>query len=219
MNQPHGGLFPHALHAGNIVGAVPHQGLEVNHVNGGKAILLPEGRFRHVLGGSLSLAGGNQFHLRVLPNELKTVLVPGHHHALPARRGALPGNRAQEVIRLPALQLITGDVQCVQYLLQHRNLHTELLRHGLPGGLVGRVRLVAEGGCVEVEGNAHRVRGLLPLQAQQRRQKTKDGVGVEPVPGRQGPDAVVGPVDDAVSVDDHELHRESPPVSGKIPIT
>ena len=60
---------------------------------------------------------------------------------------------------------------------------------------------------MEVEGDADRVRGLLPLQAQQRRQKAEDGVGIEPVPGRQRPDAVVGPVDDAVSVDDHELHR------------
>ena len=39
--------------------------------------------------------------------------------------------------------------------------------------------------------------------------EAEDGVGVEPVPCGEGADAVVGPIQDAVSVDDHELHGKS----------
>ena len=117
LHKAHGGLFPHALHAGDVVGAVPHQGLQINHVDGGEAVLLPKGLLRHVLRRGLAHAGGNQLHFRVFINQLEAVLVSGDHHALPARTGALPGNGAQEIVGLPALQLIAGDVQGVQHLL------------------------------------------------------------------------------------------------------
>ena len=117
LNQAHGGLFPHALHAGDVVGAVPHQGLEVDHMNGVKAVFLPEGRLRHVLCGGLAHAGGDQLHPGRFVDKLEAVLVPGDHDALPARRPAFPGDCAQKVVRLPALQLIAGDVQRVQDFL------------------------------------------------------------------------------------------------------
>ena len=68
---------------------------------------------------------------------------------------------------------------------------------------------MAEGGGVEVEGDAEGVGLLLRREAQQRGQKAEDGVGVESVPRRQGPDAVIGPVENAVSVNGHELHRDN----------
>ena len=206
LNQIHGGLFSNARHAGNVVGGIPHQGLQVDHVNGIKPILLPEGLWRHILGGGLAHAGGHQLHLGAVGDELQTVLVSRDHHALPPGGLALAGDGADQVVGLPALQLVAGDVQGVQHLFQHRHLHPQLLRHGLPGGLVGLVGGVAEGGRVDVKGNAHRVRRLLPLQPQQGGQKAENGVGVQPVPGRKGPDAVVGPIDDGIAVDDHELH-------------
>ena len=208
LHKAHGGLFPHAAHAGDIVRGVSHEGLQVNHVDGIEAILLPEGLRRHVLGGGLTHASGDQLDLGAVRDELEAVLVPRHHHALPVRRLAFAGDGAQKVVRLPARQLIAGDVQRVQHLLQDRHLHAQLLRHGLAGGLIGGVRSVAKGGGVHVEGDAHRVRLLLPLQAQERGQKAEDGVGIQPLPIGQGPDPVIGAVDDAVAVDGHELHGQ-----------
>ena len=208
LDQGHGGLLPDAGDAGDVVGAVPHQGLQVDHVDGGEAVLLLEGGLRHILGGGLPHAGGHQLHHGVVGNELQAVLVAGDHHAVPAVRLALAGDGADQVVGLPALLLITGNVQGVQHLFQHRHLDPELLRHGLAGGLVGLRRLMAEGWSVDVEGDAQRVRRLLPLQSKERGEKSEDGVGIQPVPCGQGADAIIGPVDDAVAVDDHELHGE-----------
>ena len=59
---------------------------------------------------------------------------------------------------------------------------------------------------MDVEGDAQRVGALLRRQAQEGGEKAEDGVGVEPVPGGEGPDAVIGPVDDAVAVNGHQFH-------------
>ena len=179
-------------------------------MDGVEAVGLPEGRLRHVLGGGLAHAGGHQLHLRLVRDELKAVLVPGDHHARPARRLALPGDGADEVVGLVPRQLVAGDVHGVQHLLEHRELLGQLLGHSLPLGLVALVGQVAEGGLPPVEGDAQGLGGLLVQQLLQGGDEAVDRVGVEPLPGGQGPHAVEGPVDDAVAVDDHEFHRVSP---------
>jgi hypothetical protein len=211
LNQRRGGLFAHAGHAGNVVRRVAHQRLQINHMNGVEAVFLPERVGGHVLRQRLAHAGGYQLHLGVFRNQLQRVLVSRGSHAVPARSLAPAGDGADEVVGLPALQLVAGDVQRVQHLFHHRDLHPQLLRHGLAGGLVGRVGLVAEGGGVEVEGDAQGVGILVVFQAQQRGEKAVNGVGVKPVPGGQGADAVVRAVQNAVSVNDHQLHRRVPP--------
>ena len=178
------------------------------YVDGVKTVIGGEGRRCHILGGGLPHAGGHQLHHGVVGNELQAVLVAGDHHAVPAVRLALAGDGADQVVGLPALLLITGNVQGVQHLFQHRHLDPELLRHGLAGGLVGLRGLMAEGWSVDVEGDAQRVRRLLPLQSKERGEKSEDGVGVKPVPCGERTDAVIGPIQDAVAVDDHELHGE-----------
>ena len=137
------------------------------------------------------------------------MLTSRHHYAVPARRLAFPGNGADQVIGLPPLHFIAGDVQGIQHLFQHRHLHPQFLRHGLPGGLVRLVRLVTEGRGVEVEGDAQGIRPFFLLQAQQRGEKAEHGVGVQPFPVSQGADAVIGPVDDGVAVNDHALHGKT----------
>ena len=47
-----------------------------------------------------------------------------------------------------------------------------------------------------------------PDQTLERGEKSEDGVGVKPVPCGERTDAVIGPIQDAVAVDDHELHGE-----------
>ena len=209
LNKIHSGLFTHPRYAGDIVGGVSHEGLQVDHVDGFKAVLLPEGLRGHVLGGGLAHTGGHQFHLRMVGDKLEGILISRHHYAVPARRLAFPGNGADQVIGLPPLHFIAGDVQGIQHLFQHRHLHPQFLRHGLPGGLVRLVRLVTEGRGVEVEGDAQGIRPFFLFQAQQRGEKAEHGVGVQPFPVSQGADAVIGPVDDGVAVNDHALHGKT----------
>ena len=210
MHQAHGGFFPHALDAGDVVGGIPHKGLQVDHMDGIKPVALPESLRGHVLGGGLSHAGGDQLHLGMIGNQLEAVLVAGDQHALPACRLAFPGDGSQKIVGLPARQFIPGDVQGVQHLLQHRDLHPQFLRHGLPGGLVGRVRRVAEGGGVYVESHAEGVGPLFSRQPQKGGEKAEDGVGVKPVPGGEGTDAVIGAVEYAVAVNGHKFHGSMP---------
>ena len=70
-----------------------------------------------------------------------------------------------------------------------------------------------ESGGAHVEGDAQRIRLLLIQQLEQDIDKAVDGVCGGAVPGGEHPDAVKGPVDDGIAVDDHELHGEMPPVS------
>ena len=209
LNKIHSGLFTHPRYAGDIVGGVSHEGLQVDHVDGFKAVLLPEGLRGHILGGSLAHTGGHQLHLRMVGDKLEGILISRHHYAVPARRLAFPGNGADQVIGLPPLHFIAGDVQGIQHLFQHRHLHPQFLRHGLPGGLVRLVRLVTEGRGVEVEGDAQGIRPFFLFQAQQRGEKAEHGVGVQPFPVSQGANAVIGPVDDGVAVNDHALHGKT----------
>ena len=90
LNKIHGGLFTHPRYAGDIVGGVSHEGLQVDHVDGCKAVLLPEGLRGHVLGGGLAHTGGHQFHLRMVGDELEGILISRHHYTVPARRLAFP---------------------------------------------------------------------------------------------------------------------------------
>ena len=210
LDQGHGGFLPHPGNPGDVVAGVPHEGLQVDDVDGVEAVGLPEGILRHVLGGGLAHAGGHQLYLRLVRDELEAVLVPGDHHARPARGLALPGDGADEVVGLVPRQFVAGDVHGVQHLLEHRELLGQLLGHSLPLGLVALVGQVAEGGLPPVEGDAQGLGGLLVQQLLQGGDEAVDRVGVEPLPGGQGPHAVEGPVDDAVAVDDHEFHRVSP---------
>ena len=216
LDEVHGGLLPDAGDAGDVVGGVPHQGLEVDHVDGVKAVLVPEGLRGHVLGGGLAHPGGDQLHFGMVRDELQGVLVSRHHHAVPVPGLAFAGDGADEVVGLPALQLVAGDAQGVQDLLHHRDLDPELLRHRLAGGLVAHLRLVAEGGGMEVKGDAEGVGLLLLPQAEEGREEAEDRVGIEPIPGGERADAVKRPVEDAVAVDDHELHGMPPFLPAKL---
>ena len=186
-------------------------------MDGVKAVGLAEGLGGHVLGGGLPHAGRHQLHLGVVGDELEAVLVAGHHHALPAPLLAAAGDGAQQVVGLVACQLVAGNGHGGQYLLHHRQLLGQLLRHSLAGGLVVGVCLMAEGGLPPVERHAQRLGLFLVHEPLQHVEKAKNGVGVQSLPGGQGLYPVKGAVDDAVAVKDHQFHGVSP--CGKILIT
>ena len=198
-----GGFLPHTGHPGDIVGGIAHQGLQVDEASGFKAVFLPE--FLLVIEGGAGLTGpgDHQLHMDVFVNELQTVPVAGDNDALPAIVGADFAHGADDIIRLPPFTGIDGNVHGGEHLLHNGHLLGQLLRHAVAGGLVALIALMAEGGAVEVEGHADRVRLLLLLHPLQNVQESIYGMGEEPLPGGQGLDPEVGPVDDAVAVQDH----------------
>ena len=206
LHQGHGGLFPYPRHAGNVVRSVAHQGLQVDHVDGVEAVLLPEGLRGHILGGGLAHAGGHQLHLGAVGDQLEAVLVAGDDDAVPPRRLAFAADGADEVVGLVPRQLIAGHGHGRKHLLHHRQLHGQLRGHGLALGLVIRVRPVAEGGLPAVKGDAQGLRVFLVQQALEGGDEAVYRMGIQPIPGGQGADAVIGAVQYTVAVQDHELH-------------
>ena len=206
LDEVHGGLFPDALDPGDVVAGVPHQGLEVDDVDGLKAVLLPEGLRGHVLFGGLAHAGGHQLHPGGLRDELEGVPVPGDDDGLPPGGGVPHRDGAQKVVGLPAVQLVAGDVHGVQHVLQNGHLDGQLVRHPLALGLVALIGQMPEGGGLPVKADAQGVGGLLVQQLLQDGEEAVDGVGGGAVPGGEHPDPEKGPVDDGIAVDGHELH-------------
>ena len=178
-------------------------------MDGVEAIGLPEGLRGHILLGGLSHAGGDQLHPGGIGDELEGILVAGDDDGLPAGGGVLHRDGAHEVVGLPAVHLIAGDVHGGEHVLQDGQLGGQLIGHPLPLGLVALVGQVTEGGRFPVEADAQGVGRLLPHQLLEDGEETVDGVGGGAVPGGEHPDAVKGPVDDGVAVDDHELHGSS----------
>ena len=156
-HQGHGGLLAHALDAGDVVAGVTHEGLEVDDVDGVKAVFLPEGVGRHILGGGAAHAGGHQLHRGVVGDQLEGVLVAGDHDGVPPGGGVLGGDGAHQVVRLPAVHLVDGDVHGGQHILQNGHLAGQLVGHPLPGGLVAVIGQMAEGGSLAVKGDAQGV--------------------------------------------------------------
>ena len=205
--QSHGGFLADALDPGDVVRGIPHEGLQVDDVDGVEAVLLPKHLRGHVAGGGAAHTGGHQLDGGGVGDKLQGVLVSGDHHGLAALLPVHPGHGAQQVVGLPALQLIAADVHGVQQPFQHRHLHRQLLGHALALGLVALIGQVAEGGRLQIEGHRQPLRLFLLQQLQEDVDKAENGVGGQALPGGQIlTDPVKGPVDDGVSVDDHELH-------------
>ena len=97
------------------------------------------------------------------PDELRGVLVGRGHVDVEAGGGALDRERAHHVVRLEAVHAHDGNLQRGGELEGVGDVGGEVLGHLLALRLVGRVRLVAEGGT----GRIHRedeVGGLLALE-------------------------------------------------------
>ena len=65
----------------------------------------------------MMLLGSKQFDGGPLCHQLEGVLVPGDDGGLPAGRLVQPGDGAQQVVGLPAVQLVHRDVHSPQHVL------------------------------------------------------------------------------------------------------
>ena len=211
-HQGHGRLFSHSLDAWDVVAGVSHEGLQVDDVDGVKAVLLPEHLGGHVPGGGAAHAGGHQLDGGGVGDQLEGVLVSRDDHRLPPGGGVLLGDGADEVVGLPAVHLVHGNVHGGKDIFQQGHLAGQLLGHPLSGGLVPLVGQMAEGGSLAVKGDAQGVGLPLIQQFIENVQKAKNGVGGLSRPGGEIlAHPVKGPVDNGVAVQDHELfHLGSP---------
>ena len=144
--------------------------------------------------------------MNILINELEGVPVAGDHHALPAVVGADAAHGADDIIGLPSLTFVNGDVHGPEHVLHDGHLHGQLLGHTVAGGLVSIVLEVAEGGAVEVEGDAYCVGLFFLFGLFQNIQEAIDGMGIQTLPGGQRTNAEIRPVNDGVAVQDQQFH-------------
>ena len=157
-------LRPHTRNAGDVVGAVAHQALEIDQALRCKAVFGGERRLIVKRGGRLAALGRDELHMHVRINELEAVAVTGDDHALPAVFPAQPPDGAEHVVGLPALTLKDGNVHRAQNVLHIRKLHGKLVRHRVARGLIAVVLQMAECGRFEIERHAQRVRRFLLAQ-------------------------------------------------------
>ena len=142
----------------------------------------------------------------VFVDELQGVPISRNDDALPAVIRADFCHRADDIIRLPTLTFIDGNVHSPEHILHHRHLLSQLFGHSVAGGLVAIVFQVSEGRPVKVKGYGNGLGLLLLLHPLQNVQEAVDGVGVKPLPVGQGLHAEIGTVNDAVAVQDQQLH-------------
>ena len=173
--QGHGRLLPDALHPGDVVRGVPHQGLQVDDVDGIEAIGLPKGLRGHVLGGGAAHAGGHQLHRGVICHQLEGIFVPGDDDRVP------PGARVRHLAgQLLGHGLALGLIALVGQVAEGGGLAVKGDAQGL--GLLLVQQLVQN-----IQKAKHGVGGLARPGGQVRAH------------------AVKGPVDDGVAVQDHQL--------------
>ena len=201
---------PDPGNARNIVRAVAHERLKIDQAHRRKAVFLLKNLGRIIHGRGLPGLRTDELDHNVRLNELQAVAVAGQNHAVPAAFAALHADRADHIVRLPALTFVNRNVHCGQNLLHDRHLHGQLLGHAVARSLVTVVFQVAEGRAVQVEGNAQRVGLFLARDLLQDVQKAIDRVGIEALARRQRPHAVKRAVDDAVAVQNHQFHLKAP---------
>ena len=138
--------------------------------------------------------------------QLEGIPVAGDHHAVPAVFSADPSGGAENIVGLPALERVGGNVHGRKNFLENGHLRGQIVGHGLPGGLVALVGGVAEGGALLVKGHGQSFGLFLVQQGLHDVEEAVDGAGGLTGLGGQIANAVECPVDDAVAVQNHEFH-------------
>ena len=173
-----GGFGANPGNAGDIVGGIAHQGFQVNQLFRLEAVFLLKQLLGVQRGGGLPRLGDDKLYVHIPVNQLQAVPVTGDDDALPGVVGADFAHRANHIVRFPALAFINGNAHGLQHLLHNGHLLGKLLRHGVAGGFVAVIFLVAEGGAVEVKGNCHGIGLLLLLHPFQNVQKAENRMGI-----------------------------------------
>ena len=139
-------------------------------------------------------------------DELQGVPVAGDDDALPPVVGADLAHSADNIISLPALTFVDGDIHSPEHVLHDGHLLGQFLRHAMPVGLIAVVFQVTEGWAMKVKSHGNSLRLLFLLHPFQNVQETVNGMGIKPLPGGKGLHTKIGTVNNTVAVQDQQLH-------------
>ncbi len=202
----------HALHAGDVVARIAHQGQEVAHLLGtdphplGKILGAPLLSPRQVV---LTDPGSE---------ELTEILVTGDEKDLAAAAALVPAEGRQQVVGLEARLAEGGQTHLFAQRPAEVELGNEILGRGCTVGLVEGIDLVAKGGGPGIEGDRDPSGVGLAEQTGQGHAQPQGGVDRRAVGSVDGAYGIVraedvgGSVDQPGSVVQRPLLR--PPVNG-----
>ena len=197
LDQFDGGLLPHAWNAGDVVGDVAHQRLEVDGLQRIEAVALThplrgiEDGLRHA-----PLAGQD---VDLIRDQLQGVQVAGNNRAVQAPFARLPDQGADHIVGLDPTELVDGDAKCGHDVSRQGNLGAQLGRSRPPLGLVLGQLLVPEGAATKVKGSEHVIRVRLQGD-QQHRGESVGGIYHPAVPVGQRGEGKIGPVDQRMPI-------------------
>ena len=201
VDQPAGGLVADAGDAGDVVGGVTAQRLEVDQLRGLEPVALAD------LVGTVDERVGDAApgHQRVdgVAHQLQAVEVAADNGDVEAALLRDPGQRADHVVGLVAVDLVDRDVERVEHLLRALDLRPQVVRHLAPAGLVLGVLDRPEGGLADVEGRGGIV-GPVGEHDRQHRGEAVNGVGHLARGSAHRREREEGAVDQAVGVDEHQ---------------
>ena len=188
LQQVDGCFRANPAHAGDVVGAVTGEGLEVHHLVGHHAELAEHPFFADQCWAT-AFGVGAATHVEhrdvaAVIHQLEQVAVSRKDPHAPSRVGRSVRQGSQHIVGFVARCHAEGELQVrFEDLLQLFEVLEEHLRGHIPVGLVVGVRLVAEGGlgCVEGDGNALWLQGFAVVQQ-----------GFEKAVGHAGGPAVFG---------------------------
>ena len=152
------GLLADPGHPGNVVGRIALERLEIDHLAGHEAI--PIGNLRGVVDDRVLDPRSRRHETGLVRDELEHVEIDGDDGRLETLLLGLQGQRADDVVRLVALELIARNAERLDDLADLGKLVGKVVGHLCPGGLVVGVLLVAERRAGEVE----RHRDIVRLQ-------------------------------------------------------
>ena len=207
------GLDADTGNAGDIVGRIPCQRLDVDDLVRGDA------EFGGDLGGADLLHAHGVEHRHPAAHQLHQVLVAGDDGHAPAGRRRAPRIGRDQVVGLEAGEFDRRQPERARRVADQRELRDQRLRRVGPVRLVGGVDVVAEGGARGVEQHGDGVAPPRPRQFVDHVAEAEHGVGRRPVAPAQRRQAVEGaeyetrPVDqaDAAFAPGVLVHRPLPP--------
>ena len=213
-------LFAHFGDAGDVVGVVAHQRLEVGLLRRAQAVVAG-GQFRLIVNLAFLNTGG-QVHPHLGRNQLESVAVAGQHHRIEAGFFGLPGQRTDDVVGLPAVQLEDGHAKGGHQLLDAPELAAQFLRGGRALRLVVGELLMPEGGRRRVEGDGAVGRAPFLQGAQKGLHKAENAGDILAGGGdgevALGGDGAVGPMHHRVAVHQHQQRLPFRREHGKRPL-
>ena len=136
----------------------------------------------------------------MLINQLQGIPVAGNNNTFPPLLGTDLAHGSDHIVRFPAPTFVDGNIHRPQYVLHDGHLHGQLFRHAMAVCFIAVILFMPERRAMEVESHTNGLGLLLLVHPFQNIEEAINGVGIKAVPGGQGLDTKVRPVNHAVAV-------------------